>query len=434
MESEGASATGTAPAPPPSIAAPRNWGTAVVERLRRVWVEWPHACFYAVLGVGTAIAVADRPAAAFGGVRLFGSVALTAVWMHFWIGSLRGLRPGGEGGDGRERPRSTLPLALVGAPLVGSLVVQNASFAVVAIPSVASFFVALPVGWAALCAVAIGAAIDVSVRRMGAEVHAEGVLVATAVVRTLGMIAIGVVIKAIAMQSEERRRLLATLAAAERRAGVVEERHRLAREIHDTVAQGFAGIVVHLEAADVAVHRSADELRANLRLALDVARDGLVESRRMMAALRPELLEEHALAAAVARVCREWSQRTGVPSRVAVTGAALALDRDVEVTLLRATQEALNNVRKHARASRVVVTLSYMDAVVAVDVGDDGRGFASGEPTEGFGLRAMRERVERLGGALVIESSARDGTTLNVSLPCVPAATTATATIAAAGR
>jgi signal transduction histidine kinase len=390
---------------------------AAVERLRRVWVAWPHLCVYTVLAFGTAIAVVDRPAAAAPGGVLLPNVAAVALWMHFWIARLRA--PHAARGTG-----STVALGVLGVGLVAALVLQNASFVVIAIPTLASCFIVLPIGWSAGCAVVMGTAVDVVTRRTGAESHADGVLLATAAVRTLAMIGLGVLIKTIATQSEERRRLLETLAAAERRAGVLEERQRLAREIHDTLAQGFAGIVVHLEAADLAVHRPAGELRANLRFALDVARDSLVEARRMMAELRPELLEDHALAAAVDRVCAEWSQRTGIPSRVAVTGTVCALDREIEVTLLRATQEALNNVRKHAEAGAVAVTLSYMDDVVAVDIGDDGRGLAAGAP-EGFGLRAMRERVERLGGAVVIESAGRHGTTLNVSLPLAAAAAAA---------
>ena len=396
---------------PHPVAAPPapHLEAVVVERLRRLWAGWPHLCFYAVLAFGTVIAVADRPAAAGPRGVLLPNVAAVALWMHLWIGRLRA--PAATRGTG-----ATAALGALGVGLVAALVLQNASYVVVAIPTLVSCFIVLPLAWSAGCAVVLGTAVDVVTRRTGAEAHADAVLLATAAVRTLAMVGLGVVIKTIATQSEERRALLETLAAAERRAGVLEERQRLAREIHDTLAQGFAGIVVHLEAADVAVHRPAGELRANLRFALDLARDSLVEARRMMAELRPELLEDHALAAAVERVCAEWSQRTGIPSRVAVTGTAGALDRDIEVTLLRATQEALNNVRKHARARAVAVTLSYMDDVVAVDVGDDGRGLAPDAP-EGFGLRAMRERVERLGGAVVLESGDRRGTTLNVSLP-----------------
>ena len=396
-----------APPEPVTVSPPPEEGA--VERLQRVWMRWPRACFLTLLAVATAIALVDRAAVGADTRPMLAGVALTALWIHLWVGHLRVVLAG-------ARSRLTVPLALAGAAVVASLMLQSASFLVVAVPSVGSFFVALPVAWAALCALAVGSAVDVAVRRLGVEPHADGVLLAMAAVRILGIIAIGVIVKTVVTRAEERRRLFETLAAAERRAGVLEERSRLAREIHDTLAQGFAGIVVHLEAADVAVNRSAEELRANLRFALDVARDSLVEARRMMAELRPELLEEHALAAAVERACAEWSQRTGVPCRVEVTGEVTALDRDAEVTLLRATQEALNNVRKHARARSVAVTLSYMDSVVAVDVGDDGCGFA---PTavEGFGLRAMRERVARLGGLVVLESEAGHGTTLNVSLP-----------------
>ena len=206
-----------------------------------------------------------------------------------------------------------------------------------------------------------------------------------------------------------------------RRSGVIGERKRLAREIHDTLIQGFASIVMNLEAAEGspagdAAHRHLDEAR-------NTAREGLAEARRIVWALKPEALEGAPLSEALERLVARWSEASGVAAGVTVTGTPLPLPPEAEVTLLRATQEALTNVRKHAGANRAVLTLSYMGDRVALDVLDDGVGF---EPREtgradgvsgGFGLPAMRERVEHSGGTLLVESEPGRGTTLVVELP-----------------
>ena len=119
-----------------------------------------------------------------------------------------------------------------------------------------------------------------------------------------------------------------------------------------------------------------------------------------------------------------WSATSGVAAEVRTTGDAHALHPEVEVTLLRVAQEALANVAKHAGASRAWVTLSYMEDVVTLDVRDDGAGFLPAEPAEGrvggFGLIAMRQRVNRLAGQLEIESAPGAGTVVSASLPAIP--------------
>ncbi|MDQ4127044.1 MAG: sensor histidine kinase [Actinomycetota bacterium] len=206
-----------------------------------------------------------------------------------------------------------------------------------------------------------------------------------------------------------------------RRSGVIGERKRLAREIHDTLIQGFASIVMNLEAAEGAPEdgvalRHLDEARST-------AREGLAEARRIVWALRPEALEEAPLPEALKRLAARWSEASGVEAGVTVTGAPLPLPSEAEVTLLRAAQEALTNVRKHARAGRAVLTLSYIGDRVALDVLDDGVGFepegtSKADGTSGgFGLPAMRERVEQSGGTLLVESEPGRGTTLVVELP-----------------
>lgn len=220
---------------------------------------------------------------------------------------------------------------------------------------------------------------------------------------------------------EELRRTQAELAASEHSAGVLAERQRLAREIHDTLAQGFISVVTHLEAADQALDGDLSTVRRHIGQATATARESLGQARRVVQDLRPEILEASSLPHAIAREADKWSERTGVASAVTTTGAALPLPPEAEVTLLRAVQESLANVHRHARASHVSITLSYMPDRVLLDVQDDGQGFDPETHVQlddgGFGLTAMRQRAEALAGAVYVESSPGQGTTIVVEIP-----------------
>jgi signal transduction histidine kinase len=203
-----------------------------------------------------------------------------------------------------------------------------------------------------------------------------------------------------------------------RAAGVLDERARMAREIHDTLAQGLTGIVTQLQAAE---HAADDPpaWRRHHAAATALARESLTEARRSVNELRPEPLETGRLADAITEVAAKWSARHGIPAGVTVTGETRAMRPEAEVALLRTAQEALANVAKHApTASRVGLTLSYMDRETALDVRDDGRGF---DPAlldhHGFGLEAMRQRIEALSGTLQIESEVGVGTGISACLP-----------------
>jgi signal transduction histidine kinase len=205
------------------------------------------------------------------------------------------------------------------------------------------------------------------------------------------------------------------LVAQAREAGVLDERQRMAREIHDTLAQGLTGIVTQLQAAE-----QADDWHRNVTAAIDLARESLTEARRSVHALRPEPLATARLGEAVADVATRWSARHAVPVQVTTTGTPRPMPPEAEVALLRATQEALANVARHAAATRVGVTLSYLDDEVALDVRDDGTGFDPDQdaPTEGgFGLVAMRQRIEALAGTLRIESEPGAGTAISAAVP-----------------
>jgi signal transduction histidine kinase len=239
--------------------------------------------------------------------------------------------------------------------------------------------------------------------------------------------------------SEANRRLEATLAenatlheklvVQAREAGVLDERQRMAREIHDTIAQGLTGIITQLQAAREAAGDAGEQQR-HFDAATRLARESLTEARRSVDALRPEPLEGTRLAEAVVSVADRWSALHGVPAQVVVTGAVRPLPAETEVVLLRAAQEALANVAKHAGASHAWLTLSYMDCEVALDVRDDGRGFdpaglpATAEASTaagGFGLMAMRQRVEGLSGTLQLESEPGGGTVISACVPDGPA-------------
>jgi signal transduction histidine kinase len=229
-------------------------------------------------------------------------------------------------------------------------------------------------------------------------------------------------------QSYERRRLIeqleatrGELAAAEREGGRLAERQRLARDIHDTLAQGFVSIVLQLQAAERELPAGADAARRHLERARRTARDNLAEARRLVWDLRPEPLRAASLGEALGRLADRLAEETGMAATATVTGTPRPLSPDAEITLLRVTQEALANVSKHASAGRVALTLSYMDGEAALDVRDDGVGFAPGAGTVGtnggLGLPGMKERVEALGGRLAVESGPGRGTTIAVTVP-----------------
>jgi signal transduction histidine kinase len=224
----------------------------------------------------------------------------------------------------------------------------------------------------------------------------------------------------------ENLRLVEEARRAGRQAGVLRERQRMAHEIHDTLAQGFTSIVMNLEAAEGDVPVSSDRAQHHLEQARLTARESLTEARRLVWALRPEPLENATLPEALQRLAERWSTESGIVATVATTGTLHPLPSEVEATLFRVAQEALNNVRKHARgASRAALTISYMGDTITLDVRDDGAGFDPAREAErkrdrdsgGFGLKGMRERIEGVGGALSIESAPGEGSTLAVELP-----------------
>jgi len=211
---------------------------------------------------------------------------------------------------------------------------------------------------------------------------------------------------------------LARLSAQSRQTAVVEERNRMARDIHDTLAQGFTGIIMHLEAAEEArARRRAEVLSGHLRSAGQIARDGLREARRSVRALRPLALEGKTLAEALEDQLKRQTAGTNVQANFTLQGMPQELPSEWESNILRIGQEVLTNVFRHAQASKVNVLLAFDYQEVRLCMRDDGRGFNPVEKSEGFGLRGMSERVEKMGGQLFIQGAKGAGTAISVVLP-----------------
>ena len=403
------------------------------------------------------------------GIALILSI-LSAAWM-LWMFTLHPAW--------RYRPR-LMALFIAVLILIGALlIVDNTVFGIYTFTIYFYVITFLPWPWRLLGAAAIGL--------LAATSQAYGVNKDTlgGVVIYLIIIAVNVALLmafawsrwtsecALGELSEANRRLEATLAenaglqqqllTQAREAGVLDERQRMAREIHDTLAQGLTGIITQLQAAE----QAADDLagwRRHFEAATRLARESLSEARRSVEALRPESLETGRLSEALAEVAGRWSALHAIPAQVTTTGTARPMPPEAEFALLRTAQEALANVAKHAQATRVGVTLSYMEHEVALDVRDDGRGFdpaqlcteaaqaaaqaaaanghahvahvsgltglvglsvgdglrhATAEKTGsgGFGLVAMRQRVESLAGTLQVESEPGFGTGISACIP-----------------
>ncbi len=265
-------------------------------------------------------------------------------------------------------------------------------------------------GWALISALI--AVVSIGFTLMGAQTSEESAR-RGAIIEELN-----VTNRQLAETLDENAALQARLLAQAREAGILDERARMAAEIHDTIAQGLTGIVTQLEAAstsDADVHRHVDMARA-------LARESLTEARRSVEALTPGRLDDAHLPDAITGMAKAWAETSGVAVHVQTHGDPFPLLADIEVALFRVAQEALANVGKHARASHAGLTLSYMDDVVVLDVVDDGVGFdldAVSTPAggSGFGLAAMGQRIARVAGTLAVESAPGDGTAVSATVP-----------------
>jgi signal transduction histidine kinase len=234
---------------------------------------------------------------------------------------------------------------------------------------------------------------------------------------------LGTWITRIITQSEERGQLIRELeesreenARLSREAGVAGERARLAAEIHDTLAQGFTSIVTLVQAAESELDGDRDKARRHLELAARAARENLGEARALVAGLVPSALGTGSLDEAIRRQLERLAEETPIKASYRVDGESVVLPTVTEVVLLRAVQESLTNVRKHSGASEVSVRLRVNGSAAVLRVADDGSGFDTARPSDGFGLLGMRSRATQVGGTLSVHSGA-SGTTVELEVP-----------------
>ncbi|MFC4139722.1 MULTISPECIES: sensor histidine kinase [unclassified Microbacterium] len=202
------------------------------------------------------------------------------------------------------------------------------------------------------------------------------------------------------------------LARTQHEAGAAKERTRLARDLHDTIAQELSSVSLLARSGDVERMPQIDAL----------AQQSLIELRRIVASLAPAELEDSALAGALGRMLDTLRTDAGIETALEVSEPMPALPTGVEVAFLRVAQSALANVRQHSGAMRVDVRLGVADGVARLEVADDGHGFdqaSAGRPGSSYGLIAMRSRLEELGGSLSVSSAAGDGTLLTATVPLV---------------
>src|SRR5438094_3083155 len=203
------------------------------------------------------------------------------------------------------------------------------------------------------------------------------------------------------------------------RAAVFEERNRMARDIHDTLAQGFTGVIVQLEAAEDAIAcGSREDADKHLHRAGELARRSLSEARRSVHALRPQALQEQNFWGALKGTIKNTTAGTALHTTFEAKGKLPELPQPWQENLLHIGQEALTNTLKYAHARHFKTRLTYKAKKLRLELRDDGDGFKEKDRHDGVGLRGMRERVEQMGGELEITSSRGRGTKITVLLPC----------------
>ena len=402
--------------------APPSRATDFLER--SVWI-WS-AVYYASLIVPTVILLIEGELTVKQRNGMFVWVVVSCVWHWLWTAVLPRYLPNIE-----ERPIRTRPLLIiiymVGMTLFWAQLINiNGTFNIHLAGLFSQCFLYMPIQMA-IPSTFILAFIIVY---QNAKVENQAITLAAPSVWGIGLAVLfanlfGLWISGIIGESNKRRELLeqlrqtqAELAVSERNAGALAERQRLSHEIHDTLAQGFIGIIMHLEAAAQALPADAPAHK-HITQAEEMARQNLKQARYLVEGLRPDSLQEASLPDAITHEVARWREQSKVAAHVTITGEERPLPPDTAHALLRATQEALANVHKHAQATEATVTLSYMGDCVMLDVQDDGVGLNGTESQwhGGFGLTAMRERVEQLGGSLLVESEDDEGTTVVVSIP-----------------
>lgn len=352
------------------------------------------------------------------GAELFGAAAVVVAVVISWFA----LGRGSDEGSPRALTASALIIVLSG---VGTAIS----------PSMATVqAIAFPLMWIlqrttraavianVLLAVSVGTGYFLT---LGATPNALSQALVIETVSLAGSFAIGFWITRISVESAGRARLLdelrdtqARLEALSHDAGAMGERERLAREIHDTIAQDLTGLVLLAQRTRRELVAGTPTVGETVDLLEESARHALAETRSLVATGAPVGLTGDGIVSALERLAERFSRETGIAVRV--TGEVPPLARETEVVLLRCAQEALANVRKHSGAVTATLDLFVRDGSVGIVIGDSGDGFDPGTAREGFGLPGMRARLGLVGGSLSIESSQGEGTRVTASLPLVP--------------
>jgi len=389
-------------------------GSPLPERARRVTVAVLHGAFAVVGGLALTLAAT----AAVDGSRPVLVTAL-AAWVLAYVAV------GPLGLTDWRRERATAYLAVLVA-VVAVVAAQQPSLLFVmflAYPQVWFFVGSVRAGvlWTFALALAATAAPLVAWTRGNEPLWGPG----QTLVGMVFSLAMGLWVFRVLEQSAERAQLIcelestrAELAVAHHGQGVAAERERWAREVHDTLAQGYTSIVVLAQTAGASLPADPGTAAERLALIEEVARENLAEARAMVAAFAPVALDAATLVEALARLTERFGRETGLATRLdtAALGDGGGLSRSEEVVLLRGAQEALANVRRHASASAVVLRVSRVGEVVAVHVEDDGVGFDPAAAA-GVGLAGLRDRAEQVGGAVDVASAPGQGTRVTVRVP-----------------
>jgi signal transduction histidine kinase len=259
---------------------------------------------------------------------------------------------------------------------------------------------------------------------LGATTEALAVAGSIEGLSLLFSLGLGLWISNISDQSKERKKLIdelesaqAQLAALSKDAGAAEERERLAREIHDTIAQDLTGLVLTAQRGRRELSKgNSAAVEKQLAVLEENARHALVETRALVASGAAVGVDGGGLAVALRRLAERFERETGIVVTVSADEAASA-DRDAEVVLLRCAQEALANVRKHSAAGTAAVALTAHDGEIDLRISDDGAGFDPARPSSGFGLTGLRERLALVRGTLAVVAEPGGGTTLVATLP-----------------
>lgn len=388
---------------PHALPLPRDGGGAVVRTL----LFAQHALFVVLLAAGTIRSWQSEQLHPV----LWGAVAL-AIW--YVVGVWIGLRSS-------SRPVALLWLFALSAGWI-ALIAVSPEFIWVAFALFFLYLHLLPTWWG------YGAVVTVLAISVGAQVmHSNGAMLPQIVGPVFGAaVAVGMSAAYQRLVAENNHRLalveelevananlLTTqdeLARMQREAGIWTERTRLARDIHDTLAQGFSSILLLARAGEGA---------ENMAHIAEVAQDNLDAARRVVNELQPRELQEAPLPAALERLVSQLGEQTGIDVEFFVSGTAITLPTTYEVTLLRIAQSALANVRRHSEARTANLSLEFGAADVRLLVIDDGQGFEISDlaDTSGYGLAAMRQRVNELGGSFEIVSAPDAGVELTVVLP-----------------